>query len=66
MRIVLASPATPLLPISILLLPVVRLSTGQSAQCDVAYAGCVVIERTNTRGRVVVADCVAKERTNTI
>ena len=61
-RIVLDSPAIPLLPISILLLAGGEIRTGLSAQCDVVAAGCVDAERIMTDGRVVVAGGVGKER----
>ena len=60
MRMVLDSPATPGLPISILLLPVVRFRPAY-AQCDVVVAGGVAEERIKTDGRVSVAGCVADE-----
>jgi hypothetical protein len=60
---VIVSPkkGTPMLSISILLLPVVRPMPGVNAQCDVVAAGCVVKERLITVGRVVDAGCVANE-----
>ena len=45
MRMVLASPATPALPISILLSARGEIVAGIKAQCDVVAAGCVVKER---------------------
>ena len=43
-----------------------EIHTGFKAQCDVAAAGSVAIERLNTIGRVVAAGCVAKERLVTV
>ena len=70
--------STPLLPISILLLPVVRLKPALAqgnvvvarrivaerikTDCRVVAAGCVAVERFKTVGRITVAGCVAKER----
>jgi hypothetical protein len=38
-----------------------EIETGSSAQCDVAAAGCIVIERIKTVGRVEAAGSVAPE-----
>jgi len=65
MRMVLASAATPALPMSILLLPVVRLLPRARTQCDIARAGGVASERTNTGGRIEIAGGVVKERITT-
>src|SRR5439155_14460574 len=43
-----------------------EISTGSSAQCDIAAAGCVASERIKTAGRVGLALCVAIERQNTV
>ena len=39
--------------------------TGIKAQCDVAPAGIVEFERSDTVGRVVAAGCVGQERSGT-
>ena len=60
MRIVFASPATPALPMSMLLAPVVQILTSVKAHCDVAAAGCDAMSAPMTLGGVVAAGCVAR------
>ena len=55
MRMVLDSPATPGLPISILYIARGEITAGEIAQGDVDAAGSVVKEGASTDGRVVVA-----------
>src|SRR5262249_28645945 len=63
MRIVLASAATPLLAMSMLLLPVVSCETSRRAHSDIEAARGVVKQRIYSDGDIGGAACVAKQRT---